>query len=110
MAKFHGKIGFVTSERHDGIYEYSVVERTYRGDILQNHRRWDQKDKILDDLDISNRISLISDDFIVKNLGTMKYVEFMHCLWEIKSVDISYPRIILLLGGVYNGPQASTAE
>lgn len=109
MAKFSGKIGFVDSKRVNGVYEYDVTERIYHGDILQNHRRWDAADKVLDNLDISNRISIFSDQFMKTHIGTMKYAEFMGTMWEIKSVDVNYPRIILLLGGVYNGPQASTA-
>lgn len=108
--KWHGKIGFVESVRVNGVYEYNVVEVPRSGTILQNHRRWDNGEKANDDVDISNRISIVANDFIKKHLGIMRYAEFMGSMWEIKSVDIAYPRIILLLGGVYNGPQANAAE
>ena len=110
MAKYHGKIGFVESIRTDGVYKYKVTEKPAYGEVLQNHRRWDNGDKINDDLDISNRIRIFADDFIQKNIGIMRYAEYMGYLWEIKSLDIAYPRITLLLGGIYNGQQASTAE
>lgn len=110
MAKFHGKIGFVNSKRQNGIYEYDVTEKTYYGDVLQNHRRWDNTDKANDNLDISEKISVFANDFMKKNIGFMKYAEYLGTMWEIKSVDLQYPRVILLLGGVYNGPQASTAR
>lgn len=110
MAKFSGRIGFVRPVRQNGVYTYAVTEKKYYGDILQNHRRWDTADKVNDDLDISNRISILANDFLKENIGYMKYAEFMGQMWEIKSFEIAYPRVILLLGGVYNGPQASTAE
>lgn len=109
MAKFHGIIGFVDSKRQNGVYKYDVTEKVYYGDVLQNHRKWDSAEQVNDNLDISNRISIIANDFMKKNIGFMKYAEFMGTMWEIKSFDIAYPRVILLLGGVYNGPQASTA-
>ena len=108
--KWHGKIGFVESVRVNGVYEYNVTEKPRSGTVLQNHRRWDNGDKANDNIDISNRISIIADDFIKKNVGIMRYCEYMGSMWEIKSLDINYPRIILLLGGVYNGPQAKPAE
>lgn len=110
MAKFHGKIGFAKSERINGVWEDVVTEKSYYGEVLQDHRRWDSADKLNDNLDISNRIKIIADSFMKENIGFMKYAEYMGCLWEIKSLDIEYPKIILLLGGVYNGPQATTAS
>ena len=110
MAKFHGLIGFAdTTDRGYGDYEHSVKERPYTGDILQNYRRWDASDKVIDDLDISNRISILADNYILDNLGAMLYVKLYGVAWKIKSFDLAYPRITLLVGGVYNGPQTESA-
>ena len=32
----------------------------------------------------------------------MKYIEFMGTKWKITSVEKLYPRLILIVGGVYN--------
>ena len=75
MAKFYGKIGYVTSKQvSPGVFEDDVVERTYRGDILQNSRRWETTDNLNDNLVIANQISIIGDIFAYANLETIKYV------------------------------------
>jgi len=57
----------------------------------------------LDNLNISNTISILADPYAFKNIGYMKCIEWMGTLWEISSIDISYPRMVLSIGGVYNG-------
>ena len=34
----------------------------------------------------------------------MRYVHWMGALWEVNSVEVLNPRLILTIGGVYNGP------
>lgn len=106
MAKYCGIIGFSSTLEKDGnpgVYIPEIVEKKYFGDILEDNRRWEQKDKINDDLNITNRISVIADLFMTANMGAMKYATFMGTKWNIRSVSIAYPRVILSLGGLYNG-------
>ena len=46
----------------------------------------------------------------VLTIQNIKYVEFMDSLWKVTSVDMQYPRLVLSIGGVYNGPQAESAD
>lgn len=103
MAKFFGKIGYVgTVETKPGVWRKKETEREYYGELIRNSRRYESSNKVNDDLNISNEISIIADQFANENLYMMKWVEFMGAKWKIISVDIRYPRLILTVGGVYN--------
>lgn len=107
MAKFCGKVGFsMTSETAPGIWTEQITEKTYYGDTLRNTRRWDNASNVNDNLVISNQISIIADSFAYQNIGAMRYVSYCGSLWKITTADISYPRITLTLGGLYNGPES----
>lgn len=104
MAKFYGTIGYeMTVETEPGIFEESIVENTYIGDVIKNSRRLQESGKVNDDITISNRISIIADPFANNNFHSMRYVELMGTKWKIIEVEVEYPRLILSIGGVYNG-------
>lgn len=108
MAKFYGNIGYAdTVEVRPGYWKEDVVEYPYSGDVLENKSRWNTPaDKVNDDLTVGNRISIIADPYANQNFHKMKYVEFMGTKWKITTVDATtYPRLLLSLGGVYNGEQ-----
>lgn len=110
MAKFHGPIGFATQvESRPGYYRDEIEERVYTGDILSNISRFTASpDSTNDDVIVSTRISIIADPFARNHFHTMRYVRFMGANWKITNVDPnSYPRLILHVGGVYNGPTKS---
>ena len=105
MAKYCGSIGFaITTDDGHGVWEDTITERKYYGDVLQNTRRWSDGDKIIGDITISNRFSILADSFAKSNIGAMKYITYLGERWKIESVDIQYPRVIISVGGVYNGP------
>ena len=104
MAKFYGMIGYVvTKETEPGIYEEVVVENAYYGDVLKDSRRLQDRAKVNDDITISNRISIIADPFANNHFHSMRYVEMMGTKWKITDVEVAFPRLILSIGGVYNG-------
>ncbi len=104
MAKFYGKIGYAnTVETKPGVYEEQIVERSYYGDLIRNIRRLQSADQVNDDINISNEISIVADPYATNNFHTMRYAVFMGTKWKISNVEVSYPRLILTLGGVYNG-------
>ena len=104
MAKFRGNLGYVKSvETSPGIWSDETVTRLYSGDVLQNVRRWQQNDKVNEDLTISNRISIIADSYILDNLSYIKFVEYMGAKWKVTDISIERPRLTLTLGGIYNG-------
>ena len=104
MSKFFGRIGYITQQEiSPGIWDDVVVERSYRGDILQNIRKWDSAEQKNDDLTISNRISIIADPFAYDNFSTIRYIWWTGIRWKVNSIEIQRPRLILILGEVYNG-------
>lgn len=104
MAKFYGIIGYVvTKETEPGIYEEVVVENAYYGDVLKDSRRLQERAKVNDDITISNRISIIADPFANNHFHSMRYVEMMGTKWKITDVEVAFPRLILSIGGIYNG-------
>lgn len=106
MAKFHGIIGFVTTvETAPGVHREQPIERTYSGDVLSNSRRLQSTDSVNDTIVISNRISVVADRYARENFHAIRYVEFMGSRWKVENAEFLSPRIILNLGGVYNGEQ-----
>lgn len=105
MAKWFGVIGYaVAEETSPGVWEEKIVKREYFGDLNRINRRLQpSSEKLNDDIDISNEISIVSDPFAMQNFHSMRYAEFMSTKWKITSVEVQYPRLNLSLGGVYNG-------
>lgn len=104
MAKWTGMIGFATSEEiRPGVWAPMITEHKYYGDVIRNTRRIYSSDKANDDIDISNELSIIADPYARENFHTIRYAEFMGAKWRVSNVDVQYPRLILTLGGVYNG-------
>ena len=107
MAKFHGLIGFgKTVETRPGVWTEEITEREYDGDLLQNIRQLEGGDQVNDNINIANKISIVSDPYANENFHSMRYAKFMGAAWKIKLVETKYPRLILTLGGVWNGKQA----
>lgn len=110
--KFSGKVGFWLKdvEVKPGVYKPKIVEKTYTGDILKSLRRFQQdENQQNENLKVTNRISIISDLYMKSNWGSVKYVSWNGVKWSVNSIDTSlYPRVILDLGGVYNGKETPT--
>ncbi|MBF1041158.1 MAG: hypothetical protein HXK92_05865 [Lachnospiraceae bacterium] len=104
MAKFYGKIGYAENvETRPGVWRPTITEREYFGDLVRNTRRLESASQINDNINISNEISIVADPYAYQNFHSMRYVEFMGTKWKISSVEVQYPRLILSIGGVYNG-------
>lgn len=107
MAKFYGVIGYVKLiESSPGIWEEEVTEHNYYGDILRNYRKLESSGGVNDNVGVSNEISIVADPFANENFHWMRYIEFMGSKRKIENVSAQYPRLILTIGGLYNGKQA----
>lgn len=105
MAKWHGTIGYIKPvQESPGVYTESITERDYYGDIIRNSRGWSNPSEgTNDNLTLNNQISVIADSFATTNSGYMKYVIVMGAKWKITNIEIQYPRLLLTIGGLYNG-------
>lgn len=105
MGKFYGKVGFVTSqETSPGVYEEIVTEKECYGEMARDIRRWQGvSDHLNDDVTIDAQINILGNPYIFKNFSFIRFVEYMGVPWKVNSVEPRYPRLILSIGGVYNG-------
>lgn len=105
MAKFYGPIGFALQpeESVPGNWITPVVEKNYRGDVLTNQVLIQSGEKVNNDVSIDNSISIVADAYVYDNIAFLKYVVWNKIAWNIQSFSINRPRIILKIGGVYNG-------
>ncbi len=111
MAKFYGRIGYAEQvETVPGVWEEQMTERNYYGDVVRNMRRLESSGDLNDDINVSMEISIVADPFAIQNFHAMRYIEFMGSLWKISNVEVNYPRLILQIGGLYNGEQAKSAD
>lgn len=106
MGKFYGTIGFSkTEETAPGVWGEKITEKKYYIELLRNIRKFQSSESINDNISISNQMSIIADPFAIENFSFMKYVIFRGAKWKVDNVEVQYPRLILTVGGVYNGDE-----
>jgi hypothetical protein len=111
MARFHGKVGYgETVETSPGVWEDVITERSYFGDVLRNTRRLQEGESVNDNLSVNNSISIVADAYANEHFFAIRYVEWMGSPWKVSDVEVQRPRLILRLGGVYNGPKAPAPD
>lgn len=106
MARWFGKVGYSeTVETAPGVWMPQDTVREYYGDVIRNTTRWTgNSDSTNDNLTVNTQISIVADPFATDKFYSIKWVEFMGVKWKVDSVDPTQPpRLILSLGGVYNG-------
>lgn len=104
MAKFYGDIGYAsTVETVPGVWDDVITKRNYYGDVIKNTSRMQSGENLNDNLSVNNTISIVADQYAFENFQNMRYVKWMGALWKITNVDVQRPRLILTIGGVYNG-------
>lgn len=107
MAKFHGKLGYgITGETKPGVWVDQIIEKDVVGDFIKNTRQLENSGGVNDNININNSISIVADPYVTENFHLIKYVKFMGTKWKVRTAEVQYPRIILTLGGEYNGEQA----
>lgn len=110
MPKFYGKVGYVeTVETAPSVWTERISEHNYYGDLIENQASWNHaQEQVNDNLNITNRISVLADPYAMEHFSAIRYVELFGALWKVSSVRVQFPRLILSIGGVYNGEQTGT--
>ena len=109
MARWYGKIGYVNTvetPEGSGVWVETPIEKEYAGDLNRNHKRYEGSNNLNDNITLQNEISIVCDPYAIENFQFIRYAEIMGTMWKVTSVDVQYPRLILSIGGVYNGEQA----
>lgn len=87
----------------DGVWSDSITERPYSGEILSETRNLTPTDQVNDNVQLTQRISIVADAFALQSFHQIKYVEWAGAKWTVTAVTVEHPRLILSLGGVWNG-------
>lgn len=105
MSKWYGKIGFSNSiEYAPGSWENDpIVEQSYYGDVLTDRWKRQNSGGVNDDINLSHQISVVADPYANQHCSSIVYVEFMGEKWKVTNVEVQFPRLILSIGGVWNG-------
>jgi len=104
MGKFYGSIGFASQEKTaPGVYSEVITEREYFGESLGFSRSLQQSGQVNDNINVQNKLSILADPFANENFCSMRYVVFCGAKWKISEVSVEYPRLVLTIGGLYNG-------
>lgn len=107
MTKFFGVIGYgtnVEAPAGTGIFVDQIVERNYYGEVVRNTRRLESGSKVNFDIGVSNSISVVADAYATDNFMAIRYIRWNGNLWVVTTVEVQRPRLLLELGGLYNGP------
>lgn len=105
MAKYFGAVGYSTGtvEKVPGVWEDGIVERNYYGDVVRNSRGLEETDKVNMDISVGNTISIVADAYANEHFFAIRYISWAGVLWTVSNVVVESPRLLLRLGGVYNG-------
>lgn len=104
MAKFYGKIGYGESvETAPGVYEDVITELSYFGDVLRNTRQLQDGENLNNNISVNNSVSIVADAYANEHFFAIRYIEWAGTLWTVTDVEVRSPRLILRMGGVYNG-------
>lgn len=103
--RYFGKLGFATTEEvAPGIWEPANTERDVYGDVNNlTQRQQANQNSTNDDLVLSCEFSVIADAFTEENFQHVKYITYLGSKWKVTNIKVARPRLILNVGGVYNG-------
>lgn len=103
MARYAGLVGYVTQEETvPGVWLPVDNSKQMRGDIIKLSSS-QNGDKVNSDITLNHRVSLVGDAYAFGNYYNIKWIEMDGMKWEVSSVEVQRPRLILSLGGLWNG-------
>lgn len=110
MARFSGLVGYgETIETAPDVYADRITEFKYYGAVVRNTRTSQAGEYLNNDISVSNSISIVADAYAKDHFFAIRFVEWAGKLWHVTDVTVEAPRLILQVGGVYNGPRAVNA-
>lgn len=110
MARFYGEVGYaVMTETVPGVWGETIEEHPYYGDVLRNSRTMENGASINQNVTVNNSISIVADAYANEHFYAMRYIRWMGNLWKITNIEVQRPRLILTIGGLWNGNTDRTA-
>lgn len=104
MARTSIVLGFSEKEVESppGVWKTVQTELPFKADRLTYNKDYDSSNEVNDALRLRNRYSIVMKDSTL-NYGDMKYVKVGQTKWKVSALEFVGARIIITLGGVYNG-------
>lgn len=109
MARFSGLVGFAHTVRTaPGVSSEVITEKgPYYGDVKRASLTFQTATTVNTDLRTTNTIEIVADDYASENIFAIRFVEWAGTPWAVAEVTVQRPRLLLRLGGVYDGPRAT---
>lgn len=103
--KWYGQVGYVKHvQSAPSVWTDEETIREYQGDVYRCSNQWTtNSDSTNDDFTANHQISIIADPYTCANCHFIKWAEFMGVRWKVKSFEVKPPRLVLTIGGVWNG-------
>ena len=108
--KFSGLVGYsIEREIAPDVWRDSIEEKFYSGDVVRNYiRTQEAQNSTIDDISLSNQVSIVADPFAYEHFSSIKYVVWLGQRWKVTGIEVAYPRINLTIGGAWHGPERQT--
>lgn len=104
MTRFSGEVGYVTEiETKPGMWKPVEEIRTMRGDLIRQNANNSENGTINGEISLGHRVSLVGDAYSFANYFNLKWVKIDGYTWRITSIEVQRPRLIITVGGRYNG-------
>lgn len=106
MTRFNGLVGYSLAdiEVRPGVWEPNIIERVYGGEVKTPARQASEVDTTTNkSVSVSAVIEIVADEFAINNFMAIKYIKWLGKNWDVDSISIRHPRLVLRLGGIYNG-------
>jgi hypothetical protein len=105
MAKTVARVSYcIPTEIEPGVWDDQVIAVNYPADITRINSRWSANtDSTNDNISLNSQISFVADAFAIVNFALIKHVNVYGAEWKVTNVEVQHPRIMLTLGGIYNG-------
>lgn len=109
--RFFGAVGYASQvESIPGVWTEVITEKNYYGDVIRQSRRLESPPTVPPtlngDISLSNSFSILADAEAYANFMNMRYVVWDGSYWEITTAEVQRPRLILSIGGLWNGAKA----
>lgn len=106
--RFSGTVGFATpTETNPGVWDDVIVERPYLGDVIRDARRLGAPSlvppEVAGTISLQNSFSIVGDAMAYEGILRIRYVTWLGERWEVTDVEVKRPRLILTIGGLWNG-------
>lgn len=109
--RYFGKFGYSTGrvETDPGVWDDVITEVERIGEVVQRTEAFDVAGSVLPRYRTTTSISVLSDGPAMEDYTNLRYVQHKGQNWTIGSIVEEYPRLIIYIGEVYDGPTPEPA-